>query len=211
LTGDGIMAVFGAPVAHEDEAERAVRAALSMQRAVRRVLDDERGGGAPLGLRVGLNTGGVVAGVQAALEYTVIGDTVNTAARLADAAAIGAVYAGAATASGTRRVASWRGLRPLRLKGKREPVEAYELLGGRDPRTGRGAAAALRPPGRAGRPDRAGVARRRPAVDASRVRRDGHRRAAGRPGARRPRPGGDPGGGGGTAVRARGRGAAARG
>src|SRR5881227_2836516 len=68
LTGDGIMAVFGAPVAHEDDAERAVRAALSMQRAVRRVLDDERGGGAPLGLRVGLNTGTVVAGVQAAIE-----------------------------------------------------------------------------------------------------------------------------------------------
>jgi class 3 adenylate cyclase/tetratricopeptide (TPR) repeat protein len=129
LTGDGIMAVFGAPVAHEDDAERAVRAALSMQRAVRRVLDDERGGGAPLGLRVGLNTGEVVAGVQAALEYTVIGDTVNTAARLADAAAIGTVYAGERTTVATRRVASWRHLRPLRLKGKREPVEAYELLG----------------------------------------------------------------------------------
>ncbi|WP_212825701.1 adenylate/guanylate cyclase domain-containing protein [Polymorphospora rubra] len=129
LTGDGIMAVFGAPVAHEDDAERAVRAALSMQRAVRRVLDDERGGGAPLGLRVGLNTGDVVAGIQAAIEYTVIGDTVNTAARLADAAAIGAVYAGATTSTATRHVASWRHLRPLRLKGKREPVEAYELLG----------------------------------------------------------------------------------
>jgi class 3 adenylate cyclase/tetratricopeptide (TPR) repeat protein len=129
LTGDGIMAVFGAPVAHEDDAERAVRAALSMQRAVRRVLDDERGGGAPLGLRVGLNTGQVVAGMQAAIEYTVIGDTVNTAARLADAAAIGAVYAGAGTATASRHVASWRQLRPLRLKGKREPVEAYELLG----------------------------------------------------------------------------------
>jgi hypothetical protein len=64
LTGDGIMAVFGAPVAHEDDAERAIRAALSMQRAVRRVLDDERGGGAPTGLRVGLNTGPVVAGVR---------------------------------------------------------------------------------------------------------------------------------------------------
>ena len=96
LTGDGIMAVFGAPVAHEDDAERAVRAALSMQRAVRRVLDDERGGGAPLGLRIGINTGTVVAGVQAGIEYTVIGDTVNTAARLADAAAIGAIYAGSA-------------------------------------------------------------------------------------------------------------------
>jgi class 3 adenylate cyclase/tetratricopeptide (TPR) repeat protein len=129
LTGDGIMAVFGAPVAHEDDAERAVRAALSMQRAVRRVLDDERGGGAPLGLRVGLNTGPVVAGVQAALEYTVIGDTVNTAARLADAAAIGAVYAGERTVASSRHLASWRQLRPLRLKGKRAPVEAHELLG----------------------------------------------------------------------------------
>jgi class 3 adenylate cyclase/tetratricopeptide (TPR) repeat protein len=129
LTGDGIMAVFGAPVAHEDDAERAVRAALSMQRAVRRVLDDERGGGAPLGLRVGLNTGEVVAGIQAAIEYTVIGDAVNTAARLADTAAIGAVYAGATTSATTRHLASWRQLRPLRLKGKREPVEAYELLG----------------------------------------------------------------------------------
>jgi class 3 adenylate cyclase/tetratricopeptide (TPR) repeat protein len=129
LTGDGIMAVFGAPVAHEDDSERAIRAALAMQRAVRRVLDDERGGGAPLGLRVGLNTGVVVAGVQAELEYTVIGDTVNTAARLADSAAIGAVYAGARTATATRHLASWRQLRPLRLRGKREPVEAYELLG----------------------------------------------------------------------------------
>lgn len=129
LTGDGIMAVFGAPVAHEDDAERAVRAALSMQRTVRRLLADERGGGEPLGLRVGLNTGVVVAGVQADLEYTVIGDTVNTAARLADSAAIGAVYAGARTSAATRHLASWRQLRPLRLKGKREPVEGYELLG----------------------------------------------------------------------------------
>jgi class 3 adenylate cyclase/tetratricopeptide (TPR) repeat protein len=129
LTGDGIMAVFGAPVTHEDDPERAVRAALAMQRAVRRVLDDERGGGAPAGLRIGVNTGDVVAGVQAALEYTVIGDTVNTAARLADAATVGSVYAGAVTAGATRHVASWRRLLPLRLKGKRQAVEAYELLG----------------------------------------------------------------------------------
>ncbi|HZM83083.1 MAG TPA: adenylate/guanylate cyclase domain-containing protein, partial [Candidatus Limnocylindrales bacterium] len=134
LTGDGIMAVFGAPVAHEDDAERAVRAAMSMQRAVRRVLDDERGGGAPLGLRVGLNTGPVLAGVQAGLEYTVIGDTVNTAARLADAAAVGAIYAGGRTSAATNAVAGWRTLRPLRLKGKREPVETFELLGLHDAR-----------------------------------------------------------------------------
>ncbi|WP_018352221.1 AAA family ATPase [Longispora albida] len=129
LTGDGIMAVFGAPVAHEDDTERAVRAALAMQRAVRRVLDDEQGGGVPMGLRLGLNTGEVVAGVQAGVEYTVIGDTVNTAARLADAAAIGTAYAGERTATDSRRIAAWRQLRPLKLKGKREPVEAYELLG----------------------------------------------------------------------------------
>jgi class 3 adenylate cyclase/tetratricopeptide (TPR) repeat protein len=132
LIGDGIMAVFGAPVAHEDDPERAVRAALTMQRAVRRVVDEEEGGGRRLGLRVGINTGPVAAGVQAAHSYTVLGDTVNTAARLSDAAGVGGVYAGAATAHATRDRAAWRRLPPLRLKGKREPVEAYELLGLRD-------------------------------------------------------------------------------
>jgi class 3 adenylate cyclase/tetratricopeptide (TPR) repeat protein len=132
LTGDGIMAVFGAPVAHEDDPERAVRAALAMQRAVKRLVEDAEGGGRRLGLRVGINTGPVAAGVQAALSYTVIGDTVNTSARLSDAAGVGAVYAGAATAQATRSRAAWRRLPPLRLKGKREPVEAYELLGLRD-------------------------------------------------------------------------------
>jgi class 3 adenylate cyclase/tetratricopeptide (TPR) repeat protein len=132
LIGDGIMAVFGAPIAHEDDPERAVRAALTMQRAVRRVVEEEEGGGRRLGLRVGINTGPVAAGVQADMSYTVVGDTVNTAARLSDAAGVGGVYAGAATARATRDRAAWRRLPPLRLKGKREPVEAYELLGLRD-------------------------------------------------------------------------------
>jgi len=129
LTGDGLMAVFGAPVAHEDDAERAVRAAARMQTAVRRVVEEESGGGRRLGLRVGLNTGEVLAGVQAHLSYTVIGDTVNTAARLSDAAGVGAVFAGRDTALSTMSIASWRALKPLRLKGKREAVTAYELLG----------------------------------------------------------------------------------
>ena len=129
LTGDGLMAVFGAPTAHEDDAERAVRAASRMQSAVRRVVEEEGGGGRRLGLRVGLNTGEVVAGVQASLSYTVIGDTVNTAARLSDAAGVGAVFAGRDTALATMAAASWRALPPLRLKGKREPVTAYELVG----------------------------------------------------------------------------------
>ena len=129
LTGDGIMAVFGAPTAHEDDPERAVRAAAGMQAAVRRLVAQESGGGRRLGLRVGLNTGEVVAGVQAHLSYTVIGDTVNTAARLSDAAGVGAVLAGRDTALATSAAAAWRALPPLRLKGKREPVPAYELGG----------------------------------------------------------------------------------
>ena len=129
LTGDGLMAVFGAPTAHEDDAERAVRAAARMQTAVRRVVAEESGGGRRLGLRVGLNTGVVLAGIQAHLSYTVVGDTVNTASRLSDAAGVGAVFAGRDTALATMHIASWRSLPPLRLKGKREPVPAYELVG----------------------------------------------------------------------------------
>ncbi|MBC7375552.1 MAG: AAA family ATPase, partial [Frankiales bacterium] len=129
LTGDGLMAVFGAPTAHEDDAERAVRAAARMQSAVRRVVEEESGGGRRLGLRVGLNTGEVLAGVQAGVSYTVIGDTVNTASRLSDAAGVGAVYAGHDTALATMAVGSWRALAPLQLKGKRAPVTAYELVG----------------------------------------------------------------------------------
>ncbi|MCW2547700.1 MAG: adenylate/guanylate cyclase, partial [Mycobacterium sp.] len=125
LTGDGIMAVFGAPTAHEDDADRAVRAAVNMQHEVSRLIADELGGGRRLGLRVGLNTGEVLAGVQAALAYTVVGDTVNTASRLSDAASIGSIFAGRDTAVATMTLASWRALAPLRLKGKREPVAAY--------------------------------------------------------------------------------------
>ncbi len=133
LTGDGIMAVFGAPTAHEDDTERAVRSAAHMQAVVRRFMAEEAGGGRRMGLRVGLNTGEVLAGVQASLSYTVVGDTVNTASRLSDAASVGAVYAGRTTALATMSIASWRSLPPLRLKGKREPVAAYELVGIRPP------------------------------------------------------------------------------
>ncbi len=129
LVGDGLMAVFGAPTAHEDDAERAVRAAFKMQATVRRLVAQESGGGRQLGLRVGLNTGEVIAGMQAHLSYTVVGDTVNTASRLSDAAGIGAVVAGRDTALTTMGIASWRALQPLRLKGKREPVDAFELMG----------------------------------------------------------------------------------
>jgi class 3 adenylate cyclase len=128
LTGDGIMAVFGAPVAHEDDAERAVRAALSMQRAVRRVLDDERGGGAPLGLRVGLNTGEVVAGIQAAIEYTVIGDTVNTAKRMCSAAQGGEILVSASLRQRLTRTHELAEHPPLAIESRTEPLPVFRVI-----------------------------------------------------------------------------------
>ncbi|MGH8882090.1 MAG: AAA family ATPase, partial [Stackebrandtia sp.] len=104
-------------------------AAQRMRKAVRKLLKTESGGGVPMGLRVGLRSGLVVAGIQAAVEYTVVGDTVNTAARLADVAEVGTVYASAETRENTKHIAAWRRLNPVRLKGKRKPVEVYELLG----------------------------------------------------------------------------------
>ena len=128
LTGDGIMAVFGAPTAHEDDAERAVRAAVNMQHEVRQLVADELGGGRRLGLRVGLNTGEVLAGVQAALAYTVVGDTVNTASRLSDAASVGVDLRRPGDRRRHHDARVMARAAPLRLKGKREPVAAYELV-----------------------------------------------------------------------------------
>src|SRR4051794_14492910 len=120
--GDNVMAVFGAPVAHEDDAERAVRAALAMQEAMAEI-DPE------LQLRVGINTGDVLAGSVAEGGYTVIGDTVNVAARLQAAAEVGAVTVGERTMRATRDAIDYRRLEPLDLKGKSEPVPAWEALG----------------------------------------------------------------------------------
>src|SRR3954454_14424963 len=127
--GDNVMAVCGAPVAHEDDAERAVRAALGMQAAMGEI--NERLGasqGVNLALRVGVNTGEVVAGAIGD-GYTVIGDTVNVAARLQTAAQQGPVTVGERTFRATREAIEYRILEPLTLKGKAEPVPAWEAVG----------------------------------------------------------------------------------
>src|SRR3954467_2274214 len=127
--GDNVMAVFGAPVAHEDDAERAVRAALGMQDAMGEI--NERLGtsqGVSLALRVGVNTGEVVAGAIGD-GYTVIGDTVNVAARLQTAARPGTVTVGERTYRARSRAIEYRLLEPLTLKGKAEPVPAWEAVG----------------------------------------------------------------------------------
>ncbi len=126
--GDNVMALFGAPVAHEDDAERAVRAALGMQSAmveINRELAAEFG--VELALRVGVNTGEVLAG-RIGEAYTVMGDAVNVAARLQAAAPVGGILVG----ERTQRLSSWavgyRELEPLALKGKSEHVPAWEAL-----------------------------------------------------------------------------------
>ena len=91
VLGDAIIALFGAPVAHEDDADRAVRAALRMQDTLSRLVAD-RVGGDPAGdvqMRIGINTGEVLVGTVAGSDYTAMGDVVNTASRLQVAGATG--------------------------------------------------------------------------------------------------------------------------
>ena len=127
--GDNVMAVFGAPVAHEDDAERAVRAALGMQRAMEELNRDlVASQGVSFQLRVGLNTGEVLAGAVGE-SYTVIGDAVNVAARLQAAGRAGGVTVGERTYRATRHAVEYTRLEPLTLKGKSEPVEAWEATG----------------------------------------------------------------------------------
>ena len=88
IVGDALVALFGAPVAHEDDAERAVRAALAMQRTLAEESDEEGHG---LQMRIGVNTGEVLVGaMRAAGSVTAMGDVVNTASRLQASAAPGA-------------------------------------------------------------------------------------------------------------------------
>ncbi|HEX6601545.1 MAG TPA: adenylate/guanylate cyclase domain-containing protein, partial [Solirubrobacterales bacterium] len=122
--GDNVMAVFGAPTAHEDDPERAVRAGLAMQAAMER-LNEGLGMETGFLLRVGINTGEVLAG-QMGETYTVVGDAVNVAARLQAAARPGTVTVGEGTHRATRDVFSYTELEPLSLKGKAQPVPAWE-------------------------------------------------------------------------------------
>jgi class 3 adenylate cyclase/predicted ATPase len=122
--GDNVMAIFGAPVAHEDDEERAVRAGLGMQGAMVEVNEDLPDG-VHFELRVGVNTGEVLAGAVGQ-DYTVVGDTVNVAARLQSAARPGSVTVGERTMRASRGAVRYEQLEPLELKGKSEPVPAWE-------------------------------------------------------------------------------------
>ncbi|HEX6381562.1 MAG TPA: adenylate/guanylate cyclase domain-containing protein, partial [Acidimicrobiia bacterium] len=130
--GDGVMALFGAPLAEEDHAIRALHAALAIQEHLPRYSEDvQRRFGADLRMRIGVNSGLVLAGGMGegtSVEYTALGDTINMAARLESAASPGGVLAGESTYRAAGDAFSWQPVGPLTLKGKSEPVVAYEPI-----------------------------------------------------------------------------------
>src|SRR5437763_6934813 len=125
--GDAVMAIFGAPVAHEDDPDRAIRAALDMQAALnrfntRRLEHDPSA--TRLQMRIGINTGDVAApGAQfRRQDFLITGDAVNVASRLQQAASPDTILVGERTYLSTRNVFDFRPIAPLQLKGKHEPV-----------------------------------------------------------------------------------------
>jgi class 3 adenylate cyclase/tetratricopeptide (TPR) repeat protein len=122
--GDAVMAVFGAPVAHEDDAERAVRAALAIRDSI----------GEELQIRTAVNTGEALVALGAKPgegDAMVAGDVVNTAARLQGAAPVNGILVGEGTYRATRHVIDYREAEPVEAKGKAEPVKVWEAVGAR--------------------------------------------------------------------------------
>src|SRR6202521_3867037 len=133
-TGDGIFALFGAPVAHEDHPQRALYAALRMQEEMRRYAAKLReAGNLPIEARVGVNTGEVVvrtiATGGAKTEYTPIGHTANLAARMQAVAPTGSIAISEATRRLVEGYFQLRALGPARVKGLAEPINVYEVTG----------------------------------------------------------------------------------
>ena len=123
IVGDEIVAQFGAPVAHEDDAERAVRAALRMHETLTSLVPQL---GVDVQMRVGVNTGEVLVGaLRAGGDPTVMGDVVNTAQRLQKLAAPGEVIVGPDTYAATRDAISYEVLGPQALLGRDDPVDAF--------------------------------------------------------------------------------------
>jgi class 3 adenylate cyclase/tetratricopeptide (TPR) repeat protein len=121
--GDAVMAVFGAPVAHEDDPERAVRAAL----AIRDWITEEE----ELEVRIAVNTGETLVSLEpspGAERGLVAGDVVNTASRLQSAAPVNGILVGEATYNATSRVIEYREASPVEAKGKSQPVPVWEVI-----------------------------------------------------------------------------------
>src|ERR1700675_4347804 len=137
--GDGIMALFGAPLAHEDHAVRACYAALRMQESLKRYAEDtRRAHGVEVQIRVGLNSGDVVVrsiGSDLRMDYTAVGHTTHLAARMEQLAPPGATRLTADTLRLAEGFVHVRPLGPIPVKGVVEPVEIFELVGAAAVRT----------------------------------------------------------------------------
>ena len=133
VMGDGIMALFGAPLAHEDHAVRACYAALRMQELVKRYAEDARHAhGVNVQIRVGLNSGEVVVravGSDLHMDYTAVGQTTHLAARMEQFASPGSVLLTASTLELVEGYVAVRPLGPVPVKGLAEPVDVYEVTG----------------------------------------------------------------------------------
>jgi len=147
VMGDGIMALFGAPLAHEDHAVRACYAALRMQESVKRYAEGvRRTEGIPIQIRVGLNSGEVVVrsiGSDLHMDYTAVGQTTHLAARMEQLAAPGSILLSAEALRLAEGYVQVKALGPIPVKGLHEPVDVYEVTGGGSVRT-RLQAAAMR-------------------------------------------------------------------
>ncbi len=131
--GDAVMAIFGAPIAHPDHSARAVRTALAMREGIVG-LNERRGreGKEPISVGIGVSAGEAVAGTvgtEDRMEYTVIGDSVNLAARLESTAKAGQILISYPTYERVRDLVEARPLGRIRVKGKEEEIEVYEVLG----------------------------------------------------------------------------------
>jgi adenylate cyclase len=131
--GDAVMAVFGAPIAHPDHAARAVRTALDMRAAIAALGERRRAAGQqPFGVGIGVSLGEVVAGTvgtEERMEYTVIGDSVNVASRLQDQAKAGMILVSRRTYEAVRDLVEVTSLGSVKVKGKEDEVEVYEVRG----------------------------------------------------------------------------------
>jgi class 3 adenylate cyclase len=140
VMGDGIMALFGAPLAHEDHAVRACFASLRMQESVKRYAGTIRRteGIAAVQIRVGVNSGEVVVrsiGSDLHMDYTAVGQTTHLAARMEQLATPGSTLIAAGTLQLAEGLIEVKPLGPVTVKGVAEPVEVYELLGAGTART----------------------------------------------------------------------------
>jgi len=146
VMGDGIMALFGAPLAHEDHAVRACYAALRMQESVKRYAADvQRTVGVPISIRAGLNSGEVVVrsiGSDLHMDYTAVGQSTHLAARMEQTAMPGSILITAATLALAEGYVGVKPLGPVAVKGLAEPIEVFELTGAGLARTRLQAAAA---------------------------------------------------------------------